>query len=78
MSDLGYKVISISLYQEDLDQLDLKVDELKRRGFGRANRSWLIRFALRRVDVDKISPQEIDDNDTTLKFERDSGLGDIE
>ena len=49
-----YKVICISLYNEDLARLDGMVDELKRRGFTKANRSALIRFALDQADLDKV------------------------
>jgi hypothetical protein len=48
-----YKVICISLYNEDLQRLDAMVDELKGRGFTKANRSALIRFALEQVDLSK-------------------------
>lgn len=47
-----YKVISISLYQEDLERLTAMVAELKRRGYTKASRSQLIRFALDTVDLD--------------------------
>jgi len=49
-----YKVICISLYNEDLQRLDAMVDELKERGFTKANRSALIRFALEQVDLAKV------------------------
>lgn len=49
-----YKVISISLYTEDIEMLDRKVAELKRRGVTKASRSALIRCALNQVDLDKI------------------------
>jgi hypothetical protein len=49
-----YKVICISLYNEDLSRLDGMVEELKRRGFTKANRSALIRFALEQADLDKV------------------------
>ena len=49
-----YKVICISLYNEDLTRLDGMVEELKRRGFTKANRSALIRFALEAADLDKV------------------------
>lgn len=45
-----YKVICISLYRTDLDDIDAKVAELKRRGWTKANRSHLIRLALSRLD----------------------------
>src|SRR5215218_7846573 len=41
-----YKVICISMYTRDLEQLDVMVDELKTRGLTKANRSALIRYAL--------------------------------
>ncbi len=50
-----YKVICISLYNEDLARLDGMVDELKKRGFTKANRSALIRFALEHADLDKVT-----------------------
>ena len=49
-----YKVICISLYNEDLKRLDGMVDVLKERGFTKANRSALIRFALEQVDLTKV------------------------
>ena len=50
-----YKVICISMYNDDLAHLDGMVDELKRRGFTKANRSALIRFALEHADLDKVT-----------------------
>ena len=50
-----YKVICISLYNEDLARLDGMVEELKKRGFTKANRSALIRFALEHADLDKVN-----------------------
>jgi hypothetical protein len=49
-----YKVICISMYTKDLEQLDEMVDQLKSRGLTKANRSALIRFALGQVDLDKV------------------------
>ena len=49
-----YKVICISLYTEDLDQLDAMVNALKARGLTKANRSALIRHALATVDLDNV------------------------
>lgn len=49
-----YKVVSISLYQEDIARLEALVAELKRRGHTKANKSQLIRFALDTVDIDKL------------------------
>ncbi len=49
-----YKVICISMYIKDLDRLDALVDELKKKGVTKANRSALIRAALDQVDLAKI------------------------
>lgn len=49
-----YKVISISLYTEDILRLEEMVAELKKRGFTKANKSQLIRFALNTVDLDAV------------------------
>lgn len=49
-----YKVICISMYTEDLENLDGMVEALKARGLTKANRSALIRYALEQVDLDKI------------------------
>ncbi len=49
-----YKVICISMYTDDLARLDGMVDDLKRRGLTKANRSALIRLALDAMDLDKI------------------------
>lgn len=49
-----YKVLSISLYNEDIEQMDDLVKELKEQGFTRMNRSALIRFALDQVDISKM------------------------
>jgi hypothetical protein len=49
-----YKVICISLYNDDIDHLDAMVDALKARGLTKANRSALIRHALAQVDLDKV------------------------
>jgi hypothetical protein len=46
-----YDVICISLYKEDLDQLDKMVSKLKKQGHRRISRSALIRFALDQVDI---------------------------
>ena len=52
-----YKVVSISLYLDDIDRIDTLVKELKRRGFTKMNRSALIRFAIDTVDIDKLPRQ---------------------
>ncbi len=52
-----YKVVSISLYVEDIAHLDGMVHELKRRGHHKANKSRLIRYALSKVDLNAV-PKE--------------------
>lgn len=49
-----YKVICISMYTKDLEELDAKVGELKKRGWTKANKSQLIRLALAQLDMDKL------------------------
>lgn len=46
-----YKVICISMYTRDIAELEAKVDELKARGWTKANKSQLIRLALAQLDV---------------------------
>ena len=54
-----YKVICISMYTRDLEELDAKVAELKKRGWTKANKSQLIRLALSQIDVSKLpTPQQ--------------------
>lgn len=49
-----YKVICISLYTRDLEELEAKVGELKKRGWTKANKSQLIRLALSQLDLDRL------------------------
>lgn len=49
-----YKVVSISLYLEDIARIDALVAELRARGNTRANRSLLIRHAVGQVDLSRI------------------------
>lgn len=54
-----YKVICISMYTKDIDDLDAKVAELKRRGWTKASKSQLIRIALQQLDLDTLkTPQQ--------------------
>jgi len=54
-----YKVVCISLYTQDIENLEATVAELKRRGHTKANKSQLIRQALRQLDIDKLpAPQQ--------------------
>jgi hypothetical protein len=50
-----YKVICISMYTQDIEELEAKVAELKRRGWTKASKSQLIRLALAQVDLDKLA-----------------------
>ena len=49
-----YKIVSISLYMEDIERLNTMVDELKKRGHFKANKSMLIRHALEQIDLNQI------------------------
>lgn len=49
-----YKVICISMYTRDIEELEGKVAELKRRGWTKANKSQLIRLALSQLDLDAL------------------------
>ena len=49
-----YKVICISMYNQDIEELDAKVAELKRRGWTKANKSQLIRLALSQLDLENL------------------------
>lgn len=49
-----YKVISVSIYSGDLEHLDDIVVQLKHKGFTKANRSAVIREALRQMDPDRV------------------------
>ena len=53
-----YKVICISMYTKDLENLEANVAELKRRGHTKANKSQLIRYALSQLDIDKMPPPQ--------------------
>jgi hypothetical protein len=49
-----YKIVCISLYNEDIARLEQLVAELKKRGHSKANKSQIIRFALDTIDLDKM------------------------
>jgi hypothetical protein len=49
-----YKIVCISLYNEDIERLGELVKELKRRGHTKANKSQIIRAALDQIDLGKI------------------------
>lgn len=52
-----YKVVSVSLYLDDIERLGSLVEAMKARGFTRMNKSLMIREALRQIDLDQIPPQ---------------------
>lgn len=49
-----YKIVCISLYQEDIQLLTKLVKDLKKKGHTKANKSQVIRYALDQIDLDKI------------------------
>ena len=55
---MRYRVIAISLYDNDLEDLDRKVAALKVR-YARASRSELIRYALRQIEPDDVSIEQL-------------------
>jgi len=46
-----YKVITISLYNDDYELLNDYLKELKEEGYHRINKSKIIRYALRSVNI---------------------------
>lgn len=52
-----YKVVCISLYNEDIERLESLVGELKRRGHSKANKSQVIREALLQIDLNRVPRQ---------------------
>lgn len=49
-----YKIVSISLYNEDIERLETMVGELKKRGHYKANKSQIIRHALAKLNLDEV------------------------
>jgi hypothetical protein len=47
-----YRIVSFSLYVEDIARLDELVRRLKSKGYSKANKSQVIRYALATVDID--------------------------
>jgi hypothetical protein len=58
VNERTYRVVCISMYPDDLAEADRKVEALKARGLTLANRSWLIRLALSKLDVDAVTAFE--------------------
>jgi hypothetical protein len=46
----NHKPVCISMYIDDIVEMDELIIELKKKGFTRANRSWLIRMAMKQFD----------------------------
>lgn len=53
-SDSNYKVVSISLYKENIEHLNRLVDEAKRMGKSKPNKSQIIRAALKNFKVESL------------------------
>ncbi len=51
-----YRNLCVSVYDQDIARWDAFVRELKRRGYTKANRSALLRYAMRQLDIDDIPP----------------------
>jgi len=49
-----YKVITVSLYNDDYELLNKYLEELKLRGYHRINKSKIIRYALRNLDIENL------------------------
>lgn len=49
-----YKICCISLYNDDIEKLEEMVKELKSRGYTKANKSQVIRYALSTVNLDNM------------------------
>ena len=54
---LSYSTICISIPKSDLQRMDDLVDIAKENGYRKAGRSWLIRMALRTVDLPALIEQ---------------------
>lgn len=54
----NFKVVCISLYNENIEELESIVAELKAAGYTKANKSWLIRQAVRHFDPKVLPPPE--------------------
>ncbi len=50
------KLVSVTMYLDDLDDLDATIESLKKKGYYKASRSWTIRQALKYFDPNKLPP----------------------
>ena len=53
-----WRLVTFSFYEEDVARLDALLAEAKKRGIRKVNRSQLMRFALRQVNLDDF-PQSV-------------------
>jgi hypothetical protein len=53
-----HKVVCISMYEDDLNKADQTVKQLKLLGFTKANRSWLIRMAIKQFDTSLLTEED--------------------
>lgn len=49
-----YKIVCISLYRRDIERLEKHVRLLKSRGYTKANKSQIIRFAIDKVAIEQM------------------------
>ncbi len=49
-----YKIVSFSMYTEDIDRLEELVNQAKALGHTKANKSQLVRYALATIDLSKM------------------------
>lgn len=55
--DLSYKIVAISLYHKDIEEISEKVAALRAGGHTTMNRSKLIRIAVRQLNLKKVPKQ---------------------
>jgi hypothetical protein len=58
MTAKPYKICTFSLYEEDIAYMNQVVKGLKRDGYTKANKSWLLRQALHAFDTTTLPPPE--------------------
>lgn len=54
-----HKTVCISLYDENISNYKDRIVELKRRGYSKANLSWLIRHAMKAFDETTLPPPDL-------------------
>ena len=52
----SWRLVTFSFYEEDVQLLDSLLADAKARGLRKVNRSQLMRFALRQIDLDQFPP----------------------